>query len=54
MCLQKFYAKMTLDEMAIMVRALVVHQAPVKSKPKLIKVDLQLMEISLKHTNYYV
>jgi hypothetical protein len=33
--------------MAIMVRALAVHQAPIESKPKPIKVDLQPVEIKL-------
>jgi hypothetical protein len=41
----KSCAKLTPDEMTIIVRALVVHQAPIESKLKLIKVDLQLVEI---------
>jgi hypothetical protein len=43
----KVCAKLTPDEMTIMVRALAMHQAPVESKPKPIKVDLQPMEIKL-------
>jgi catalase (peroxidase I) len=42
----KACAKLTHDEMTIMVRALVVRQAPVESKPKSIKVDFQYVEIN--------
>jgi hypothetical protein len=51
---QKNCAKLTLDEMTIMVRALTVHQAPVESKPKPIKVDLQSVEIKLDGPAMYL
>jgi hypothetical protein len=47
-------AKLTPDEMTIMVRALAVHQAPIESKSKPIKVDLQPMEIKLDGPTTYL
>jgi hypothetical protein len=50
----KACAKLTPDEMAIMVRTLVVHQAPVESKPKPVTVDLQPVEIKLDRSTTYL
>jgi hypothetical protein len=41
------FAKACADEMTIMMRALAVRQAPVESKLKPVKVDLQSVEIKL-------
>ena len=43
----KACSKLTPDELAIMVRALTVCQVPAESKPKVIKLDLQSVEIKL-------
>jgi gag-polypeptide of LTR copia-type len=50
----KTCAKLTSDKMTIMVRALNVHQSPVKSKPKPVKVDLQSVEIKLDGSATYL
>jgi hypothetical protein len=50
----KTYTKLTPDEMAIMVRALVVRQAHVESKSKPIKIDLQSVEIKLDGSVTYL
>jgi gag-polypeptide of LTR copia-type len=50
----KACAKLTPDEMAIMVRVSAVHQAPLESKLKPVKVDLQSVEIKLDGPAMYL